>query len=239
MKGKRLWVLCAVSLGLTLFITIVSKIMIVSGFTKITTINFYTDFLDMFIDVVPIYMMIFAVGLVADEYSSKYCNNLFSITNQKYKFVTANFVALIAFLALMFVTTFVPTLILELILHGSNLKFVGFGHFLTVLGSNMILILAIGVVCMFLATLMRNSVPLTLGIVYMLFFSGMIYMALDFLLYKLNIEFAFRKYLLFGNLIEISQKCNEMVLLRCIIVSVIYIAVFAVANTAILQKRDL
>lgn len=239
-KRKNTWVICAVSLALTLLLVVITKIAVEYGAGDIKTINFYNEFLDMFLELMPVYVILFSVAFVADEYSSKYNNNTFGITTRKYKFVINNIITVAVFLVMIFVITLIPTLVLELILNHSILEFTGLRHFICALSANMVLYLAIGVVFMFLATLMRKGTPSTIGLVYYLFFNSLLYMLIDLLLKKLKLQdFHFRKYILFGNLGEISEKCNGNDLLRCVIVAVVFIVVFAAGNTMLLTKRDL
>ena len=196
----------------------------------------YTSFYVLSLMVISIATAIF----ISSEHSSGYIKNIAGQVKNKGMLVVAKFATLAIATGTIFVSYLAGAFAsAQIFLHGS-LNYAGFMDFAAVIGVKYLLFLAVVAIIIFLCTLTKSSsLAIAFGVIFGTGMTTIVYTAVSFFLEtvtKHSIQIA--SFTPDGFAFKLAMATSPEILAKGCVLSVIYIAVFLILSTVVMNKRD-
>ncbi|MDQ0149654.1 ABC transporter permease [Eubacterium multiforme] len=184
-----------------------------------------------------LFILIFVTLVQGQEYSSGYIKNIYGLVKEKYKLLIPKYIIILGFVILLIITTVVSVIIGRLFFLDYN-KLGDFQLYFKFMLTQLFLnfVFGVGVLCT-TVIFKKVNIALSIGIVYLMFFSDMLYSFINnlFKTYKFKID----NYMLLGNITNLRIDSSNNEYLRSIIVGSVFLCIFILIASIVISKKDL
>lgn len=257
-KGKMWWVLILCGMCFVMFFTIMTYYTSTGEISTASDINIenlqndtnssqldmsFVDYCENIIcsDAILMFVTIFSILLVMQEYSHGYIKNIWTHIGEKRNFFLSKIIVLMIFVLFIFLSAIFTVWLCDGCLLKTE-KIGGLKEFVKICMVQYLLEVAFGTVVMAVSLVVRKLVPaLIIGIVYVALGQNLLCSVINLGINKileLDKTFEIEYYMIYGNIQKIIMNIDNEYIFRAIVVAIIYWLIFYVIAVISLKKYD-
>lgn len=241
-RSKSLYIITAACMAITAFMMYALNFSIDNaaelGITPLHSIDEFAS--EFFIgNFLIVFIIIFAVIFMNAEYKYGFNKNIYSLTDNKFKFVLSKIIMVTLFTVILYAASLLVVVISCWIT--GDLRFNNPKGFAALIGIGILAHVSIVSITVAIFNLARHStVPMIIGMLYVLM-GNMLFNLINFLVGRVFhvSDFMISKYTSLGNItLHLSDVSSIATNVRCIIVAIIMLIVGMLIGTLALEKKD-
>ncbi|MDR0890853.1 MAG: hypothetical protein LBM05_01855 [Endomicrobium sp.] len=177
--------------------------------------------------------------IICEAFGNGYIKNIYNFSEQKKYYIIGKLVSIFSVIAFYVFITLLATGISGIVMF----KFKGIGNvkkYIVFVLLHILCNVAFGCVIMLISELFRKlSISMIIGVIYVVMLCDLLYQTINsVVLHLVNVKFDISDYTVMGNMTKLTMDSEKGDIIRTVLISVAFIAVFSVLTHILFLRRD-